>query len=416
MGAAGLNEFIDYLDNRLAVLDVVEKQLCDLQGKYEAYFGEITRVREQEFDQLRGHVEDDRDALPGWFADKLTAAQRTVEKEYQTKLDTLEAEIAEMTARAEKLRRKSAKDESNARGRNRALDGQEEALKARNEQLLAAIADYNEQIRSLGGGFGFFVSLFRLRKLAKDKIRLDEEQADVAARIDALRARWTEEAKGYVDQEHTYRNEWLELETESAAHRTKRDYLVSARARIVVRSALEQVLYELAKEPAKTGRDGPKCPRCSTPNAKANHFCHICAQRLAADRPDLEGSIHEMAELNHHFQRFSDGMRSCQEIIGLVRGLHSGVEAFKKSVVDVKSSETKHSLSKLSIDVPGSSVAYGQQFDALAQSLANDWSLHPAVLAERAHKLVTDVFTEDRIKAYFETMGEELSTQADSQW
>lgn len=416
MGAPGLNEFLDYLDNRLAVLGVVEEQLCDLQSKYEAFFGEITRVREHEFSQLRGHVEDDRKGLPAWFDEKLRAAQKALEAEYDDKVSELDDKIAVLTGQADQLRKTSVKDEANAHGRNRALDQQEEALKARNEQLLTAIEQYNGELRSLGSGFGFFSNIFRLRQLAKEKTRLDQEQADVAARIDALRAHWTKEAKGYVDKEHTYRAKWLAAETEAAALRTKRDYLASARQRIVLRSSLERVLYALAKAPAAASKDDPKCPRCAAPNASENHFCHICAQRLVADRPDLEGSIHELAELNHHFNRFSDGMKSCQEIIGLVRGLKSGVEAFKKSVADVKSSEKKHSLSRLKIAVPRTSVEYGQQFDALAQSLSHDWSVHPAVLAKRADQLVSQVFTEDHIKGYFETMGQELSRQADSQW
>ncbi|MBW2527665.1 MAG: hypothetical protein JRI23_26015 [Deltaproteobacteria bacterium] len=416
MGSPGLDEFIDYLDNRHAVLARVERELCELQGKYEAYFGEISRVREAEFKQLEGHAKGEGDDLPDWFAEKLSAAKKKVEQEYDRKIAKLDRKIDDLTKRAEEARSKSSDDEKSTHGRNRSLDEAEESLKARSEELLARIQGYNEQIRSLGSGFGFFSNLFQLRKLAKEKARLDEEQADVAARIEALRGRWVAEAKGYVEREQTYRAEWLELETEAAAHRTKRDYLASARTRIVLRSSLERVLYELDKKPPEPGKDDPKCPRCGKPNAKANHFCHICAERLVADRPDLEGSIHEMAELNHHFERFSEGMRSCQEVIGLIRGLKSGLTAFKKSVVDVQSSERRHSLSKLRIGVPSASVEYGQQFDALAQSLTHDWSLHPAVLAARADELVKTVFTENRIKGYFETMGEELSRQANSQW
>lgn len=413
---AGLKEFVAYLNNRLEVLGAVEKQLCELQEKYEAYFGEISRVRESEFRQLQGHVQEDRKKLPKWFNERVDKAQKKVEREYDAEVIALREKHAKLTSEAEQQRRSSSQAEKDAHGRNQWLDQQEEALKARNEQLLAAIQRFNEEIRSLGGGFGFFANFFRLRRLAKQKAALDQEQADVAARIEALRVQWDKEEKGYAKQESAFRSRWLELETEAAAFQTKLDYLTSARERIVMRTTLERVLYDLGKEMAAPNKDDPKCPRCKVANPPDSHFCHICAQRLTKDRPDFEGSIHEMAELNRHFQRFSDGMKACQEIIGLVRGLQSGVRAFRESVLDVQLSESKHSLPTLRINVPAKSVKYGQSFDGLAQSLTHDWSLHPKVMADRAKKLVDEVFTEERIKDYFETMGEELSRQADSQW
>ena len=67
------------------------------------------------------------------------------------------------------------------------LDREEEELKARNEKLLAQIAEFNRRIKELGKGFGFFSSLFKMRKLQKERKILDQEQADIAARIDNLR-------------------------------------------------------------------------------------------------------------------------------------------------------------------------------------------------------------------------------------
>jgi hypothetical protein len=48
--------------------------------------------------------------------------------------------------------------------------------------------------------------------------------------------------------------------------------------------------------------------------------------------------------------------------------------------------------------------------------VSRDLSLHPKVFAEHVHELVGKVFTEEYIKVYFETMGEELSRQAAAQW
>ena len=152
------------------------------------------------------------------------------------------------------------------------------------------------------------------------------------------------------------------------------------------------------------------------PNPPPFHFCHICAHRLGDDREDFDGSLEEMAEISSHFDRFSSGMEACQEIIGLVRGMTSGVEAFTKSVADVQGSEDKYPLSKLQIDVPQGAREFGSQFDRLDDFASQDYSLHPALFADRFDQYFAAVLTETNIKAFFETMGEELTRQAEAQW
>jgi hypothetical protein len=184
----------------------------------------------------------------------------------------------------------------------------------------------------------------------------------------------------------------------------------------VQRTAIEKVLFHRMPDLPAPAPGDPPCPRCKQPNPSAHHFCHICAQRLTDDRPDFEGSIREIAEINLHHRRFSEGMQACQEIIGLVRGLISGVDAFCESVEDMIASEKKYPLPKLQIEVPARSVSYGGNFDKLAEASGEDHSLHPKVFAGQIQALIAEVYTEKNIKDYFETMGAELSRQADKQW
>jgi hypothetical protein len=413
-----LKSFIKYLNDRINVISDCEKRLCGLQEKYETFFGEVNKVRESELGQLTEHILTDRASLPAWFDRALDKAEAEVEKELAEKLAKLEEQHRDLCGKAERLRVLSVGEEQKIRKKNVALDGEEERLKARNQKLLADIADYNDRIRQMGKGFGFFANFFKMRRMAKEKQELADAQADIASRIEGLRARWAGEEKEYTAKELDLQKQWIAQETEAAGVRTKIDYLQQARPRILLRSTVERVLFELVKEtPEPDPKKDPQCPRCQTPNSRESHFCQICAQRLTDDRPDFEGSIREIAEINHHHGRFSDGMRACQEIIGLVRGLKTGLEAFMKSVKDVKHSQDRHKLSTLSINVPGASAEYGKQFDALRKTVAKtDLSLHPQVFAKRVEELAKQVFTEKHIKDYFERMGNELSARAHAQW
>jgi hypothetical protein len=411
-----LNDFREYLDGRRAVLQRAEKTLVALQEKYETYFAEVTRVRESELGQLREllrvgvGVPEDLRAEVG----RATAEQSRL---FDKKLADLERQWGTSQAKAEKVRRDSLAEEQQVRQANTTLDREEESLKARSARLLAEIERHNAGIREMGRGFGFFWNLFRMRGVQAERRRLDREQADVVARIESLRLRWQEREKEYVEREAQRKEEWVVVRTEAAALASKAEHLKAARERLVERGTLEQVLFGRAPElPTPTAAD-PACPRCRQRNATAAHFCRICAQRLGGDQPDLAGSLAEIAEVNWHHERFAEGLRACQEIIGLVRGLSTGVLNFNRSVNEMIESQTRHSLARLEIDVSPASVAYGRTFDELLGLVEKtDPSLHPLEFAGDIKKLVTQTFTEARIKDFFEAMGTELSRQAKRQW
>jgi hypothetical protein len=412
-----LKDFNAFIEERRQVLDRVENKLCALQEKYETFFAEVNKVRASEFEQLERHVLDDFDGLPLDLKESLEKAQADAERSFEEKVTALEEQQREHAATAEKLRLESKDAEATLRQDNRSLDEEEESLKARNGELLRAIARYNDRIRELGRGFGFFRNLFRMRKLQAERRLLDGEQADLAARIEQLRQKWQAADTAYAEAEEKRKAEWLTASTEAAAVQTKIEYLNSSQERIVRRSALEAVLHARRPGLVEPTSSDPPCPRCAQPNPASFHFCHICAFRLTEDRPDLQGSLDEMAELNVHHERFSGGMQACQEIIGLIRGLGGGLTAFGISVQDMRSTQKKHSLKKLELDVPAAARRYGQHFDALDEKVDEEGlSLHPAVFAEHVAGVTADVFTEEAIKNFFETMGAELSKQADAQW
>ncbi len=405
-----------YLNGRKESLERAEAGLTALQEKYETFFGEITRVRESELLQLIELTRVDRSGLPSWYNTDIDEAAVGVKREFDGQLKRLEGERTALLEEAEKIRTTSGRAEKRIRGRNTRLDREEEELKERNAALLEAIEVYNARTKTLGSGFGFFVNFFKMRRLAEEKARLDREHGDIAARIEALRARWLLEEGRHVGREGERTTQWTDLEHEAATLSARIEALGAKSSDILVRSTVELVVRD--RRPAQEGNEagGSPCPRCHMPNPPSNHFCHICAHRLGDDREDFDGSLEEMAEINRHFDRFSSGMEACQEIIGLVRGMKSGVEAFTKSVADVQASEDKYPLSKLQIDVPEASREFGAQFDRLADFAGQDYSLHPALFADRFDQYFAEVLTESNIKAFFETMGEELTRQAEAQW
>jgi len=188
------------------------------------------------------------------------------------------------------------------------------------------------------------------------------------------------------------------------------------RGRIVARTTVERVLAERLPEIPATAEGDPPCPRCEMPNSSSSHFCRICAQRLGDDREDFDGSLEEGAELNRHDLRFAEGMRACQEIVGLVQGMLTGHDALIESIEDMQRSQKKHSLSRLAIEVHPWSREFGTYFDRLFDLASREARLHPLDFARGIQHQTQKVFTEKFIKAYFELIGDELSRQAEAQW
>lgn len=410
-----LTDFDTFLVNRRKTVTQIEERLTALQAKYETFFTEVSAVREKELAQLIGHVTKGPDGIPPVLAKQLATAQAQATKDFEEMLSVLELEKESLAKAAEEIRAKSMAEEEAVHKRNLDLDAKEEALKARDEALLKQIDDYNGRIRELGTGFGFFKNFFAMRRLQAERDALDAEQASLAHLIEKVRTAWAERDATWAANEAARREKWIESRTRLSAAETKIDALREARTRMILRTTAEKVLFERKPKVVAPAKGDPPCPRCKSPNSKASSFCRICAARLLPDRPDLEGSLEEIAEANVHYLRFAEGMKSCQQVIALVRGLGLGLEAFRKSVLSMIESQSKYPLPKLQIDVPPECVEYGKNLTLLRDAVAPEQSLHPKEFGEQMEAL-TKVFGEDAIKAWFERMGEEMSACAKKQW
>jgi DNA repair exonuclease SbcCD ATPase subunit len=411
-----LKGFLDYLLDRQKVLKKTEDHLCALASKYESFFAEIARVREAELIQLRDALRTGQ-GVPPELREALQKATAEESRGFDDKLEGLRQELRQVEEQAETLRRESLDHETRVRRANVRLDHDEEELKARSARLVREIDSHNATIRELGRGFGFFWNLFRTRAIQAERARLEREQADLLARIDAVRRLWHGAEGTFTTREEKRKAEWIEYRTRSAQLASQIEHLAGSRERVVERGALEKVLYERSPALPEPSPSDPPCSRCGQRNPAASHFCRICAQRLVPDRPDLLGSLDEIAEVNRHHQRFAAGIRASQEIIGLVRGIKSGLQNFMQSVSDMCESERRYKLARLKIDVPATSVEYGRHLDALlARVEGTQASLHPVEFAREVHDMIEGTFTEGRIQTFFETMGQELSKQAGAQW
>jgi hypothetical protein len=410
-----LEQFENYIMNRIAVVSEAEQHLLSLQASYETFFQEVSAVRDHEMQQLSRHVSEQRGRLPHGLDAALDAAAEKARAEHAALIARLQAAYSEHVSAAEQKRAAALDAERRAHEENRDLDAEEEALKTRNEQLCADIQRFAQAIREASGGFGFIVRLPSLRALQRERRRLEQEQLDVVARIERLRARWAERAPSYQALIGDCEQAWATEVAAASRVQTRIEHLRENTERMVGRTALERVLYERRPEAERTpGATSIACPRCRVTSTAA-FFCPYCAARLGQDRTDLDGSLLELAELNQHHRIFSDGMRACQEFIALVRGIRSGLESFQRSVSSMLHTQQRPEVSRLTIDVPAAAVEQGRGFDVLLATVRDPQRRHPLSFAETLGQ-ATRAFGQAELSRYFETMGQELTVQANRQW
>ncbi len=412
----GLSGFQTFVLQRRNVLEDVETRLCTIQSHYEDFFSQIGRIKEDELDQLEALVQQRRGDLPAWLTRALDRVGDDVAEEIDGRIRALTAEWDEQRGIAEQLRTESLELEAEMHGRNVDLDEREEALKTRSEDLLARIERYNRKIREMGGGFGFFYNVLDMRRLRRERLDLDKEQADVAAHIENLRDRWARAEAAFTEAEQRRVEAWQEASNRAAQTQTRLQWLGDSRERVLYRTTLERAMAH-NPTPRPEARDGARaCPGCGYGNPDIGVLCQVCGARLGEDRQDLEGSLDEIAAAVHVHETFSSGMEACQQLIGLVRGLISGHEAFGESVQDMIDTQSKYPLDALVIDVPTRSVAYSELFVELADGLEADRHIHPLDFAADVQRLLAERLSEETIQDYFEGMGEALSAAADAQW
>ncbi len=411
-----LEDVRSFLEERLRVVQDTERRLDRLLQKYETFFSEVNGAREHELDQLVEATLDRLPRLPGWYREAVEAARPEVEKELAHERSKLKRRRASRRKKAEALRQESVEAEQALAAESREWDAKEAELEARIEAVNQELVAVKRRIRELSRGLGFLTNFFKARPLGRRFTELQRERRTLTRTLELLRKEWHARLAQEAEAEAARRRQWVELETETTAMDARIEALEMERPRIVARSTVERVLGEREPDLREPVPGDPLCPRCRMPNPPEAAFCRICARRLLEDRTDFAGSLEEIVELNRHHRRFAEGMRACQETLGLVRGIASGLEALLKSVNSMIDTRKKHRLKRLSLEIPSESVEYGRLFDEMREVAASDLRLHPLVFARRMAAATEGKVSEEQLRAYFERIGRELSRAAGQRW
>jgi hypothetical protein len=126
-----------------------------------------------------------------------------------------------------------------------------------------------------------------------------------------------------------------------------------------------------------------------------------------------------MIKLNLQTDAYHEGLASVGGMIGLLRGILSGLQAIRKSVEGLRNEQKMHSsyLAPLQFALPAQAVAFHEQWPVLARQFADEReiSAHPADFSTVIKPLLEAKLSEAAIKAMFNDLGVMIE-QATAAW
>lgn len=420
---ADLKKMLQFLDETGETVNGINKKLSSVQEFFNKNYNNVNAVRNEELEFLQTEFFAEPAIIPSEIRKAYEKNLKTAEVAFTENLSALKkvkTALEEKMKEADKTRLEYARSLKNS---NTDLDIKEEAIKAGIADLEEKITEYNKTIGEMATGFGFFINIFKMKTIEKEKKELLTKRAELIDRIEAVRNQWAQAEKDVGGKDAELKRAWAEMQTEYALLSEKIGTLENDMDGLVRKSAFYDALNTLSGREKfaalKTQvQKAETCPVCGSRNEENLFFCRYCGSRFAGNRPDVEGSLVEVGELNKVFADLTGGIRESVSLIALMRGVKGGIDTFVKSVRSVKDTQDKYAqLKDLNLDIPDVSDDLAEKLKTFEKSLdVKFYNLHPQDFAQTVKQTTDRILSAENIEKFFTLMGDELNKSTKEQW
>ena len=375
------SQLIHYLNVQVDAIQGLIKELDEVQVRFNARFDEFKVLHDAKLDELTEKIVEHMAALDA----KLQAAIEERLPEERQRIDERRQKVREtyLPQRQEAARQLLEKGQLQVAGLrkiNPELDAQEEGFKTEKAQLEARLAELNDEIRKKSRGLGVVVHFVSIFQADRERQRILGKLEVINNELLRVRREWEAQRERVEKSQAELQEKW-QLESIAVARlQAELDQLddEDQREDLALRRAIRGVLDDL-KEPAPTSD------------------------------PDLDAGLQEMINLNVQTDDYHAGLASVGGMIGLLRGIQSGLGAIHKSVEGLQHEETMHSayLKPLSFSLPAPVEAFNKQWGELAQRFADDAVIgeHPTDFCTNVQPLLDGPLSQASIEKMFNDLG-----------
>ena len=155
--------------------------------------------------------------------------------------------------------------------------------------------------------------------------------------------------------------------------------------------------------------------RLSRENGARRYLAEL--QSVPEPLEPVHASLAEVVRLNRVKGEYEEGLRTVAEALGLLKGLAEGLERFCKSAEKVYEEQRQYNLPELHVVLSDTVLSFHALWPELQAQVKDEKTLgtHPAEFSRRVRPAIIDRLSEQAIGAMFESLGDAL-TQATKAW
>jgi hypothetical protein len=395
-GTVNASKTIEYIGQQESALQELIEQLDEVQIAFNARFDEFKAQHDAALDRLTGSIAAlMASGQTGSISPNLLRAleQRWPEELQQIqdrRSKIMEQYLPQRHQAADELLAKAQAETAQLRTLNPQLDKREEKLKRSQAELEGQLSDLNERIRQKSRGVGVVWHFIAITKDDRERQRIIGRLEGIQDSLFEVRRIWETEQDKASDLQKAYQEQW-QLESVAVAR---------------LQSELDQL-----NDPAR--RENLALRRA------IRHVVDALHEPSPGSERELSEGLAEMVKLNIETDAFHEGLASVGGMIGLLRGILSGLAAIRKSVEGLANEQSMHSsyLAPLQFTLPAGAEVFHRQWPVLARKFADEReiSAHPSDFSAAVAPLLQDSLSEATIEGMFDDLGTMIE-QATAAW
>jgi DNA repair exonuclease SbcCD ATPase subunit len=384
-------QLLHYIDQQRDAIQALVSQLDEVQVAFNAQFDQFKAQHDAKLDELTdqvaGHLDTIDPKLRAAIEQQLAEERKTIDARRQKVRDEY---LPQRQKAADDLLQDAQTEMAQLRALNPRLDEQEEEFKAEKAKLEAQLAELNEEIRKKSRGLGVVPNFLAILKADRQRQRIIGKLESIGDSLRKVRREWETKRKQTEEHQAELQKQW-QMESIAVAR---------------LQSELDQLDDEVGSEDLALRR-------------AIRHVLDALKTPSPSTDPDLDAGLKQMIELNIQTDDYQEGLASVGGVIGLARGVSSGMQAIGQSIEGLAREQQMHSayLKALDFSLPTRVEAFHKQWPALAQQFADEKTIgaHPADFAAAVKPLLDGELSQTSIEAMFNDLGAMIK-QATAKW
>ena len=385
------DQMLHYLHDQRQALQELIDQLDEIQVRFNSQYDSFKVQHDATLDRVTERIAENMEAVG---RDLRTAIESNLPQERQRieeRLQSVEDQyLPKRLEAADALMRQAQAELAQLRTLNPQLDQQEENLKQTRAELESRLAELNAEIKAKSRGLGVMVHFIAISRADRERQRIIGKIEAIDESLNTVRREWESRCEDVEQSQSRLQEQW-ELESIAVARlRSELDQLRDPLRRddLAMRRAVRRTLDAL-KDPV--------------PNPGT----------------EMEVDLQQMVELNHQTDAYHDALAAVGGLIGLLRGIDSGLQAIERSVGSLASEQEMHSafLRALSFELSDRTTAFHNQWRDLAKQFSDEEIIgsQPTKFAKSIEPLLQGPLSQTSIESMFGDLGTSI-TKAAAAW